>query len=586
VIFILAATRETPIIALRLTVLRTLVNPWRGRDRTVGSLELVCQSTVPDKVTMGSRTVAFTDPTGSTTVASSRVEGPDRWRRQQATRADGEPALTTATALGARISGAPPSAISAKSARTTVALRSCVMLSQGARLAVCARNRHVGLANCARDISVPIDTPVWRDGTLGDNLQRAGVSRRDFMGFCVKMAAVFAVAVPVVGLPAGTADAAPTAQDIADKLLAVKKPNVVWLQLQECTGCLESTLRSGATTVEDIILNLLSVNYVELLMAPAGGAATAALDATNREPHILVVNGSVPLGAGGAYTVIGGKSAKQVLEESAENATSILAVGACAVWGSVQASRPNPTGAVGIDQVITDKPVLNVAGCPPIGEVITAAITYLLTFGKSPSVDDEGRPLFAYGERIHDACPRRAHFDAGEYVETFDDAGANQGWCLYEVGCKGPETFSPCPVTKWNLGTSFPIDSGHPCIGCTERDFFDRFTPFYQVLPDIHVPGIGVESTANKVGGALLGVTAAGVAIHAVATATSRGLRRRGLRADDPLPAFGDPERVFLPMPTMPAPAASEPTPGSVAPPPVPEVSTADDAPTREEGET
>lgn len=393
------------------------------------------------------------------------------------------------------------------------------------------------------------DTPVWQDGTLGDNLEKAGVSRREFLGFCTKMAAIFAVASPIVGLTGGPASAAPTADEIANRLLSIKKPIVVWLQLQECSGCLESTLRSGGTTVEDVILNLLSVNYLELLMAAAGGAATAALDQANKEPHILVVNGSVPLGAGGAYTVIGGKSAKQVLEESAENATSILAVGACAVWGSVQASRPNPTGAVGIEEIITDKPVLNVAGCPPIGEVIIAAITHLLTFGKAPEVDDQGRPMFAYGERIHDACPRRAKYDAGQFVETFDDAGARQGFCLYEVGCKGPNTFSPCPTIKWNLGTSFPIDAGHPCIGCTEKNFFDRFTPFYQVLPDVRAPGIGVEATANKVGPALLGATAAGIGVHAAATAGSRWVRGRGHRADEPMGAFGDAVQVWAPLP-------------------------------------
>lgn len=401
--------------------------------------------------------------------------------------------------------------------------------------------------------------PVWHEGTLGDNLIRANVSRRDFFGFCGRMAAIFAVGSPVLGLAAGPASASPSAELIAQKLLAIKKPRVVWLQLQECTGCLESALRSGGTTIEDLILNLLSVDYVELLMAPSGAAANAALAAVNDEPHILVVNGSVPLGAGGAYTVIGGESAETVLRRSAAKATAVLAVGACAVWGSVQASRPNPTGAVGIEEIITDKPVLNVAGCPPIGEVITAAITYLLIHDELPETDGEGRPLFAYGQRIHDSCSRRAHYDAGQFVHTFDDVGAREGWCLYEVGCKGPDTFSPCPIVQWNLGTSWPIGSGHPCIGCTERDFFDKFTPFYSTLPDVRVPGIGVETTANKVGLALLGATAGGVAVHGAATAVSRWAQRRGDRsAEEPLAAFGDPEKVWLPMPTMPvAPAVS-----------------------------
>jgi hydrogenase small subunit len=348
---------------------------------------------------------------------------------------------------------------------------------------------------------------------------------------------------------AGTAAAqtTPVTGDlIAEKLGAVKKPNVVWLQLQECTGCMESTLRSGGTTVEEAILNLLSVNYNELVMAASGEAANKALDDSNAEPHILVVNGSIPTKDGGIYCTIGGKSAEQVLRESAKNASAILAVGACAVWGSVQASKPNPTGAVGVDEIIKDKPVINVSGCPPIGEVITATIAYVLTHDDLPKTDSEGRPLFAYDQRIHDSCPRRAHFDAGQYVRTFDDEGARNGWCLYEVGCKGPSTFSACPVIKWNLGTSWPIGAGHPCIGCTEKQFFDRFTPFYQTLPN--VTGLGIEATAEKVGWGLVGATVAGVGVHAGLTAVRLADSRRAAEGSEPLQAFGD-SRVWLPAP-------------------------------------
>ncbi|WOQ18032.1 hydrogenase small subunit [Raineyella sp. W15-4] len=384
----------------------------------------------------------------------------------------------------------------------------------------------------------------WQEPTLAANLARAGVKRRDFLAFCGSLAAVFAMGgVATAGAPPATAD------EIADKLGAVTKPNVVWLQLQECTGCMESTLRSGGTTVEELVLSLLSVNYNELVMAAAGDAANKALDDTNAKDHLLVVNGSVPVKENGAYCVIGGKSAEQVLRESAEHATAILAVGACAVWGSVQASKPNPTGAVGVDQIIKDKPVINVSGCPPIGEVITATVAYVLSHdGALPKTDAEGRPLFAYDQRIHDSCPRRPHFDAGQYVRTFDDNGARSGWCLYQVGCKGPSTFSPCPIFQWNLHTSWPIGAGHPCIGCTEKEFFDRFTPFYQVLPD--VTGIGIESTAEKVGWGLVGATVAGVGLHAGLTAARQAASRRSAAAAGPLQAFGDSEREWRPEPT------------------------------------
>ncbi len=374
---------------------------------------------------------------------------------------------------------------------------------------------------------------TWQSGTLVENLEKKGFSRRDFMKMCAGFASIFAVGAPMTGV----ARAAET-EEIATAIGEVTKPNVAWLQLQECTGCMESVLRSGSSTIEDLVLNQLSVNYNELVMAASGEAAEHALAELNKEPHILVVNGSVSLAENGVYCMIGGKTSKQVLEEAAENATAILAVGACAVYGSVQAAKPNPTRAVGVEEIITDKPIINVSGCPPIGEVITATITYLLTYGEPPKVDAEGRPLFAYDQRIHDSCPRRAHFDAGQFVRTFDDEAARNGWCLYEVGCKGPSTFSPCPIIQWNLKSGWPIGAGHPCIGCTEKHFFDRFTPFYSTLPDI--TGFGIESSVEKVGWGMVGLAAAGAAVHGGITMVKEIGMRNKEGEIEPLAAFGE----------------------------------------------
>jgi hydrogenase small subunit len=276
------------------------------------------------------------------------------------------------------------------------------------------------------------------------------------------------------------------------------------------------------------VLDTVSLDYSHTLMAAAGRQAEDALHAAMREnagKYLLVVTGSVPLADDGIYLTIGGRTAKAVLEEAAEGAAAILAVGACAHWGSVQAARPNPTGAVGVAEVIKDKPVVNIAGCPPIADVITATVVHFLSFGRLPAVDADGRPLFAYGKRIHDQCPRRAHFDAGQYVETFDDDNARRGWCLYHVGCKGPATFSPCPIFEWNSGTSWPIGAGHPCIGCTERNFWDTMTPFYGRLPD--VGGFGVERTVDILGASLALGAAAGVTAHALATGIHQARERR-----------------------------------------------------------
>jgi hydrogenase small subunit len=382
----------------------------------------------------------------------------------------------------------------------------------------------------------------WQEPTFAENLERAGVSRRDFLKYCGSIAAVFAAGSTVLG-SAAQAHGAPTpgtvtAEDVANAFESVKKPNVVWLQLQECTGCIESVLRGGGTTVEDVVLNLLSVTYNECIMAPSGEAANKVLEDTIHEGgHILIVNGSVSRSDNGVYCVIGGKTSEEVLKESAEKAAAILAVGACAVYGGVQASKPNPTGACGVDDIIKSKAVINVAGCPPIAEVILATVAYFLTHGEAPKTDSQGRPLFAYDQRIHDSCHRRSHFDAGQFVRTFDDEGARNGWCLYHVGCKGPSTFSPCPIIQWNMHTSWPVGAGHPCIGCTEKNFFDVYTPFYSRLPN--VPGFPVEGTAEKVGLGLMAATVAGIGIHAGATAIRKAAASKESH-EEPLQAFGD----------------------------------------------
>jgi len=370
----------------------------------------------------------------------------------------------------------------------------------------------------------PTEHP-WEPGlTLGEHLERRGVSRRDFLEFCGGVAAVLGVG------SAGT-------PQVAHALQSIKRPSVVWLELQECTGCVESVTRAADPTLGNLILDLISLDYSETLMAAAGHQSEDVLhDIVTKQKgqYVLVVTGSIPLKEDGIYCTIGGRTAKTVLQEAAAGAAAIFAVGACAHWGSVQAARPNPTGAVGVREVIRDKPVINIAGCPPIADVITATIVHFVTFGRPPAVDAEGRPLFAYGGRIHDNCQRRGHFDAGQFVENFDDAGAQKNWCLYKVGCKGPATFSPCPIFQWNDMTSWPIGAGHPCIGCTEPNFWDAMSPFYGRLPDI--PGFGIEYTVDRIGMGLAALSAAGIAAHAGASWLYRSRKERELPVLDTPP--------------------------------------------------
>jgi hydrogenase small subunit len=370
-------------------------------------------------------------------------------------------------------------------------------------------------------------THAWtREETLAEHMERRGVGRRDFLRFCSEITLMLGLSQTLI-------------PRVAAALQTLRRPSVVWLQLQECTGCVESVLRSADPTIGDLLLDVISLDYQHTLMAAAGDAAEAALQTSMEEnwgDYILLVTGSVPLAEDGIYLTIGGRTGRAILEEAAEGAAAVIAVGACAHFGSVQAARPNPTGAVGVSQIVRDKPVVTIAGCPPIADVVTATIVHYLTFNRLPQMDREGRPLFAYGARIHDQCPRRAHFDAGQFVQRFDDEAARRAWCLYEVGCKGPATFSPCPIFQWNDHTDWPIGAGHPCIGCTERNFWDTMTPFYERLPD--VTGFGVERTADIIGAALAVGTAAGVTAHAVATGIHRA--REGKRSI-PLPVLPDP---------------------------------------------
>ncbi len=356
----------------------------------------------------------------------------------------------------------------------------------------------------------------WVEGqTLGEHLESRGVGRREFLAYCRDLSIV-------LGL--GTA----MTPRVAHALQTMKRPSVIWLELQECTGCVESVLRSGTPTVGDLVLDLISLDYSEALMAGAGEAVERAKhDAMekNKGEYLLVVTGSVPMAEDGIYLTIAGRTAKEVLEEAVAGAKAVVALGACAHWGSVQAARPNPTGAVGIPSLVKDKPLTVIAGCPPIADVVTATIVHFLTFGRLPAMDAHLRPTFAYGARIHDQCPKRANFDAGQYVEAFDDEAAKKGWCLYKVGCKGPATFSPCPIFMWNGATSWPIGAGHPCIGCTEPNFWDTMTPFYGRLPDI--AGFGVESKVDLIGAALAVGALGGVAAHATATSVHLARQRR-----------------------------------------------------------
>ena len=307
--------------------------------------------------------------------------------------------------------------------------------------------------------------------TLGESLRRQGVSRRGFLKFCTATASLLA-------LPPGMVPA------IAKALEQAKRPSVIWLSFQECTGCTESLTRSHSPTIEGLIFDHISLDYHHTLQAASGEAAEAARLAAMEEnygKYLLVVDGSIPTKDGGVYSTIAGVTNMAMLEETVKGAAAVVAVGTCAAFGGIPHAAPNPTGAVPVSELVHGKPLINVSGCPPIPVVISGVLAHYLTFGAVPELDELGRPMAFFGKSIHDRCYRRPFYDKGLFAETFDDEGARKGWCLYKLGCKGPMTYNACATTKWNQGTSFPIESGHGCIGCSEPDFWDA-GGFYKAL--------------------------------------------------------------------------------------------------------
>jgi hydrogenase small subunit len=338
--------------------------------------------------------------------------------------------------------------------------------------------------------------------SIAESLRKRGVSRRDFLKFCSAMTAAMA-------LPASFAPR------VAQALEESKKPTLVWLEFQSCTGDSEALLRSANPTVAEIILDILSVDYHETIMAAAGHQAEEALDKTIaafKGKYICVIEGSISMKDGGVYGSTGGKSHLARARQVCGGALATIAVGTCASYGGIAAAVPNPTGAVGVKEAVPGATVINLPGCPVNADNLTATIVHYLVFGKIPALDGHGRPLFAYGKRIHDNCERRPHFDAGQYVEHWGDDGHRKGFCLYKMGCKGPATFHNCPTQRYNEKTSWPIGAGHPCAGCSEPNFWDTMSPMYKRLPN--VPGFGIEATADKIGVGLVAGAGAAFAVH------------------------------------------------------------------------
>src|SRR5512139_852357 len=134
-------------------------------------------------------------------------------------------------------------------------------------------------------------------------------SRRDFLKFSMLMAGVLALPRSYAGR-------------IAQALAAATRLPVVWLEFQDCTGDSESFLRAGQRPhpigsgvtdpgITDLLLDFISLEYHETLMAPSGANSEKSLnDVIQNYPgqYVVVVEGSIPTALNGAYCAIRGRS--------------------------------------------------------------------------------------------------------------------------------------------------------------------------------------------------------------------------------------------------------------------------------------
>jgi hydrogenase small subunit len=298
-------------------------------------------------------------------------------------------------------------------------------------------------------------------------LRLNGISRRDFLKYCATTAAVLGLS--EFEFTTKVAHAIETSS---------KKPPVIWLEGQDCAGCTISFTGILNPPASSIILDKISLRYHETAMVASGQMAEEVYkDTVKKGGYVLIVEGSVP-SADDRFCMIGDRPFKKILEEAAKNAAAIIAVGACATYGGIPAATPSK--GIGLNKALPGKTVINLPTCPVHPDHLAGTLLYFLTTGKVPELDAKGRPAMYFGNKrlLHDNCRRRAQFDAGKFLNDWNDPN-QKDWCMFEKGCKGPVTFADCAIRRWNNGINFCIDCGGVCQACSEPIFYEQVTPLY-----------------------------------------------------------------------------------------------------------
>jgi hydrogenase small subunit len=271
---------------------------------------------------------------------------------------------------------------------------------------------------------------------------------------------------------------------------------------------------------------MISLNYCETLSAAAGWSMETAREQTMEAgPFILIYEGAVLEGWDGNALRVAGETGASTLLATAgsENCAAVVALGSCAVNGGWMGANPNSSDALGVKQFLNkngvETPVINIPGCPANPEWVEAVLVNVLMLGSVPALDDNFTPVGMFDSFVHDNCERRGHFENGEFVYAFGTEEEAKNYCLYPMGCRGPQTKSNCSIVRWNHRRSWCVASGAPCIGCCTAQWNDPGhnwvevnTPFRARFRDLRIGGLHIQP--EFIGFGLAGLVAAALVVH------------------------------------------------------------------------
>ncbi len=174
--------------------------------------------------------------------------------------------------------------------------------------------------------------PSDRTLTTYDVLRKHGVDRRSFLTFCTKTAAALGLSAAFV-------------PKIVEAMETKPRIPVIWLHGLECTCCSESFIRSSHPIAQDVILNMISLDYDDTLQAAAGFQVEEIRRDVMKKykgQYILAVEGNAPTNDGGVYCTVGGETFLNILNETAEDAQVRRGLGFLR-FQRLRAERPSQT---------------------------------------------------------------------------------------------------------------------------------------------------------------------------------------------------------------------------------------------------